>query len=60
VAALYQDTGSWDGRGAPREFDSGVHEAYETLKDRPGMSQVPRRLIVHTINQIVVVLMANI
>ena len=51
--------GGSDARGAQREFDSKVQEAYETLKDRPGMSQVPMHLIVHTINQIVVVLMAN-
>jgi len=40
VATLYQDIGESNSRGAPREFDSRVQEAYETLKVRPGMSQV--------------------
>ena len=46
-------------KGPPPKIDPRVREAYETLKDRPGMSQVPMDLIVHTINQVVEILMAN-
>jgi hypothetical protein len=46
-------------RGPPPKIDPRVREAYNTLKDRPGMSQVPMHCIVHTINQVVEILMAN-
>ena len=45
--------------GAAPKIDRRVLEAYLTLRDRPGMSQVPMHLISHAINQIVVILMAN-
>ncbi len=52
--------GSFERRkGPPPKIDSHVREAYETLKDRPGMSQVPMHLIGNIINQAVVGLMAN-
>ena len=54
----------WEERGTkrngpPPKIDPRVREAYETLKDRPGMSQVPMHLIGNTVNQAVVGLMAN-
>ena len=43
---------------APR-IDRRVLEAYLTLRDRPGMTQVPVHLIGNTVNQVIVTIMAN-
>ena len=46
-------------RGRKAQIDPSVQDAYESLKDRPGMSQVPMEHLGQTINQVVEVLMAN-
>ena len=46
-------------RGRAPKIDPHVQEAYEDLKQRPEMTQVPMELIANTINQVVVLLMAN-
>jgi hypothetical protein len=45
--------------GPPPKIDRRVLEAYLTLRDRPGMTQVPMHLLKDTINQVVEILMAN-
>ncbi len=45
--------------GTPPKIDRRVLEAYLTLRDRPGLTQVPMHLIGNTVNQVVEILMAN-